>query len=79
MRFQEDSLGTAGRRVLVDVLAVVLVHRCSVALLCKFLFYAGDEALIPGEEEEQEEVEESERDSTHFWENSAPDFLLLNQ
>lgn len=60
LRFQEDSLGTAACRVLIDVLTVVIIHRCSVTFLCKFLLHARDEALIPGEEEK----EMSDREAT---------------
>lgn len=55
MRFQEGSLGAAARRVLVDVIAVIVVRCRSVALCCKFLLHARYETLVPGEEEEEEE------------------------
>lgn len=49
LRFQEGSLRTATSRVLVDVFTVVIVQRCSVTFLSKFLLHARDEALIPRE------------------------------
>lgn len=55
LRFQEGSLGAAARRVLVDVIAVIVVRCRSVALCCKFLLHARYETLVPGEEEEEEE------------------------
>lgn len=77
LRFQEDSLGTAARRILVDVNAVVIIHRCSVAFLCEFLLHARDEALIPGGGGRGGDVRERRHNSTHFWE--ATELLNLNQ
>lgn len=63
LRFQEDSLGGAARRVLVHVIAIVIVHCRSVAFLCKLLLHACDETLVPGEEEE--ETSARKRESSH--------------